>query len=148
MMSIQEVSKETLQLENVFRSANPGEFFLYSELQKLTGVKMDETGKTYMRSALKRLKLPYEVIRGKGVAVLSPKNATNIVVHKVVKVDTAIKRAEKTTKQVRERVYNELTEPEQKNINFLGALFGTIRSYSQSAKKIFGKKPVMIGENK
>lgn len=147
-MSIQEVSKETLQLENVFRSANPGEFFLYSELQKLTGVKMDETGKTYMRSALKRLKLPYEVIRGKGVAVLSPKNATNIVIHKVVKVDTAIKRAEKTTKQVRERVYNELTEPEQKNINFLGALFGTIRSYSQSAKKIFGKKPVMIGENK
>lgn len=144
--TIQEVSKETLKLEGIFSTATPGEFFSYEMLQKLSNVKMDERGKSYMRSALKRLKLPYEVIIGNGIKILSAKNASQIVINKVVKIDNSIKRAEKTTKQVRARVYNQLTEPEQKNINFLGALFGTIRSYSASAKRIFSKEPLKIGE--
>lgn len=144
--SIQEVSKETLKLENVFSSATPGELFTYSKLQELTGVRMDNNGKGYMRTALKRLKLPYKVYSGKGVEILSAKNATEIIVHRVSKIDNSIKKADKVTRQVSAKVYNELTEPEQKNINFLGALFGTIRAYSISAKRIFAKPSLKIGE--
>lgn len=143
--SIQEVSKETLALENIFRSATEGEFFTYSQLQELSNVKMDEAGKGYMRKALNRLKLPYEVFRGTGIKLLSPDNASKIVIDKVVKIDNAVKRGEKTTKRVRDRVYNQLTEPEQRNINFLGAFYGTIRLYAQSAKRIFYKAPPKIG---
>ena len=90
--------------------------------------------------------MPYETISGTGIKLLSAENASKIVVDKVIKVDNAIKRATKTTKQVTDRVYDELPEPEKKNINFLGALFGTIKAYSTSAKKIFNKPQLKIGE--
>lgn len=146
--SIQQVSEETLKIENIFRSATPGQFFSYEELGRLAELKMDNKGKQFMRSALRRLKMPYEVISGMGIKTLSAQNGTKIIVNSVVKVDNSIKKAEKTTKQVRARVYDELTEPEQKNINFLSALFGTIRSYSTNAKKIFHKEQIKIGEIK
>lgn len=146
MNTIQEVSKHTLKIENVLSSATPGEFLSYKQIQELSGVQMDNKGKGYMRSALKRLKLPVETISGKGIKIISKDNATSIVVSKVQRIDSSIRKAEKTTKQVRDRVYNELPEVEQKNINFLSALFGTIRSYSQSAKKIFNKPVLTIGE--
>jgi hypothetical protein len=143
--TIQEISQETLKLENIFASATAGEFFAYNQLQMLTEITMDNKGKAYMRSALCRLKLPYECERGNGIKVLSPQNATRIIVSRVVKIDNSIKRAEKTTTQVKNRVYDELTEPEQKNILFLSALFGTIRSYSSNAKRIFAAPSLTVG---
>lgn len=146
MQTIQKVSEETLKIENIISSSAPGQILSYKELQIQSGVTMDTKGKTYMRTALKRLKMPYETISGSGIRLLSPQNASKIVIHKVIKVDNSIKRAAKTTKQVSERVYNDLTEPEKKNLNFLGALFGTIRGYSTTAKRIFGKQLVRIGD--
>lgn len=145
MHSIQQTSAETLKLETLLSNASKGNYFSYKDLQKLTGVLMDNRGKTFMRSALRRLKMPYEVVKGEGIKLLCSDNASRIVVTKVIKIDNSVKRADKTTKQVRDKVYNELTETEQKNINFLSALFGTIRSYSQSAKKIFYSEPLKIG---
>lgn len=143
--TIQVVSENTLKLQGIFASGD-GRLFTYKEIENLTGVKMDLAGKSYMRSALKRLKMPYEIIRGEGIRLLSPENASRIVVDKVIKVDNAIKRASKTTKQVSDKVYDRLSELEQKNINFLGALFGTIRAYSSNAKKIFNKPQLKAGD--
>ncbi|MEP6595899.1 MAG: hypothetical protein ABJA71_08120 [Ginsengibacter sp.] len=143
--TIEKVSEETLRIENIFTSAAKGEYFSYSQLEKITNVVMDEKGKTYMRSALRRLKIPYETLKGEGITTVSAKNATKILVHKVIKIDNSIKRAERTTKQVKDKVYDELTEPEQKNIIFLSSLFGTIRSYSNNAKKIFYVQPLKVG---
>lgn len=144
--TIQEASESTLKLASLFSSADPGREFSYKQIEELTGIKMDNAGKSYMRSAFRKLKLPYEIMRGQGIKILSPENASRIVVDKVIKVDNAIKRASKTTKQVSDRVYDQLSEPEKKNINFLGALFGTIRAYSQNAKKIFNKPQLKAGD--
>lgn len=144
--TIQAVSEATLKLGGLFNSVEPGREFSYKQIQELTGVTMDNAGKSYMRSALKRLKLPYEIIRGEGIKILSVDNASRIVVDKVIKVDNAIKRAAKTTKQVSDRMYDQLPEAEKKNINFLGALFGTIRAYSINAKRIFSKPQLKAGE--
>lgn len=144
--TIQSISEETLRLENLFASAQSGEFFTYQKMEELASVKMDLRGKAFMRTALKRLKLPFETISGEGIKLLSKDNASKIVVHKVLKVDNSIKRAAKTTKQVTARVYDDLTEPEQKNLNFLSALFGTIRAYSTDAKRIFQTKRLLAGE--
>lgn len=144
--TIQQVSEDTLKLVGLFSSAEVGREFTFKNIEDLTGIKMDERGKGFMRSALKKLKMPYENIRGHGICLLSPENASRIVVSKVVKVDNSIKRAAKTTKQVSDRVYDKLSEEEKKNINFLGALFGTIRAYSTSAKRIFSKPQLKVGE--
>lgn len=146
MNSIQKVSEETLKIEALLTNAEKGKFFSYTELQDLTGVIMNNRGKGFMRTALKRLKQPYECIKGTGIKLLSSENASRIVVNRVVKIDNSVKKADKITRQVHEKVYDELTEAEQKNIKFLGALFGTIRSYSQSAKRIFYSTPLKIGD--
>lgn len=146
MHTIQEVSQNTLKLEGIFSAAAPGEFFSYSQLQQISGIRMDSRGKSYIKGAFRRLKTPYETIRGQGVKILSKDNATRIVIRDVVKIDNSIKRAEKTTRQVKNIVYDQLPEEERRNINFLGALFGTIRSYSQSAKRIFHHDAHKIGD--
>lgn len=146
MNTIQDVSANTLKLEGIFVSAKSGEYFTYQQLQELSGVRMDNRGKGYIKSALRRMKMPYETVRGQGIKLLSKDNATKIVVRDVIRIDNSIKKAEKTTNQVRQKVYDQLTEVERKNINFLGALFGSIRSYSQSAKRIFRNDTPKIGD--
>lgn len=149
MKSIQKVSLETLKLETVFMSSKPGTEFTYEHLEYISGVKMDMKGKSYVRTALKRLNLPCETVRGKGIKLLSPENATTIVAYKIIKIDRSVKRAEKTTLQVKnhEEIFNSLTEKEQKDINFMAAVFAGIRSFSEQAKKqLESKPPVKIGQ--
>lgn len=144
---LQEVSEQTLKLEKVLSTATPGEYFTYKQLQELSGVTMNEKGKQYMRSAFSRLKLDYEVRPGEGVTVLSPDNAMRIIAHRVIKIDNSVKKAEKVTKQVQKRVYNELSDVDKKQINVLAGFFGTIRTWSNSAKKLmFSKEPVQINQ--
>lgn len=107
---------------------------------------MDNTGKSYLRSAAKRLKLPYMVIKGVGIETCSPANAMSIISSSVIKIDNSVKRAEKTNKQVSKHVYSDLGEKERKSIDFLGALFGSIRGFSSSAKRIFSKEQPKVGE--
>lgn len=146
MHTIQDVSANTLKLEGIFSSASPGEYFSYTNLQQLSGIRMDNRGKSYIKSAMRRLKFPYETIRGQGIKVLSKDNATKIIVRDVIRIDNSMKKAEKTTRQVKDRVYEQLTDGERKNINFLGALFGSIRSYTTSAKRIFKTDTPKIGD--
>ena len=146
MKTIQQVSEQTLKIENILNSGAPGEEFTYHQLENLSGVKMDDHGKNYMRTALKRLRMPYEVISGVGIRLLSPDNAMRIVTTKVVKIDNTVKRAEKTVRQVREKTYNELDSRGQSSINALTSFFGSIRMFSKSAKMLFKNEPTMISK--
>jgi hypothetical protein len=146
MQTIQQVSQKTLKFESIFTDAPLNQYFSYKELQERTGFEMSDRNKTYMRSALRRLKLPYEVRRGDGIVLVGEKNAIRIAAYKVIRIDNAVRSGEKTTKQISIKTYHLLTEPERKNINFLSALFGSIRSYSNNAKKIFNHQPLIIGE--
>ena len=146
MKTIQQVSEKTLKFEAVFKDASLNQHFSYKELHDRTGLIMTERNKQFMRSALKRLKLPYEVRRGEGIILVGEKNAIRIAAYKVIKIDNAVKRGEKTTKQITAKTYHLLQEPEKKHINFLSALFGSIRSYSSTAQKMFKQQPLIIGE--
>lgn len=137
MNTIAEVSKETLRIENVLKTCKPGEFLSYANITNLSGVKMDNRGKQFLRTALNRLKLEYSPVMGKGIELAGPMNAIGIVSKRVIKIDNSVKRAEKTTKRVTNQFYDQLGEHEQKNINYLGAVFASLRAYSQSAKTFF-----------
>lgn len=144
--SIQEISQNTLKFEAIFSIAEKGKFFSYGDLYQATKVVMDINGKSYMKSALRRLKLPYETIHGEGIRLLSKDNATRIVVRDVMKIDRSVKKAEKTTKQVQNRIFDELPKEQQEQVKFLGSLFGAIRAYSTSAKAIFKPQQMKIGD--
>lgn len=146
MNTIQEVSESTLKFEALFSGAGNGTFFSYGDLYEKTKILMDNKGKTYMRSALHRLKLPYETVSGQGIRLLSKENATRIVVRDVMRIDRSVKKAEKTTKHVNNRVFDELPKEQQEQVRFLGSLFGAIRAYSQSARAIFKPQAMKIGD--
>lgn len=139
MKTLAEVSKQTLQIEAVLRNAKPGDFITYKNLEILSGVRMDIKGKSYMRSALNRLKMEYTPRPGEGIELACPENSIQLVSKRVVRIDNSVKRAEKTTKRVVNQFYDKLNEHEQKNVNYLSAVFGSLRAYSQSAKLFFKK---------
>lgn len=139
MKTIAEISKQALKIEAALKSAKPGELITYKNMEIMSGVLMDDKGKGYLRTALNRLKLEYTVIRGEGIELASAENAIAIVSRRVIKIDNTVKRAEKTTKRISNQFYDKLSESEQRNVNYLSAVFGSLRAYSQSAKMFFKK---------
>jgi hypothetical protein len=137
--TIAEISKQSLKLEETLRSFKAGEFIPYKILESLSGVRMDNKGKGYLRTALNRLKLEYSPVIGQGIQLASAENAISIVSKRVIRIDNSVKRAEKTTKRVTNQFYDKLTEHEQRNVNYLSAVFASLRAYSQSAKTFFKK---------
>ena len=111
-------------------------------------IEMNNRSKNLMRSALRRLKMPYETVRGSGIKLLSPSNAMNIVTHSVIKVDNSVKKAEKVTKLVTNRVYNDVPSEQQQKLTALASLFGTIRSFSRSAKLIYKNQKLINNQIK
>ena len=145
--SIQQISAETLRIENILSSSTPGEYFSYSQLEELTGIKMDNKGKTYLRTALKRCKILKETIRGKGVKTLCIDNAAPIVIESVQKVGRGIKRAKKITDSViKSNIYPSLPEVEQKSMNLIAAGLGTTLAFTAQWKKIFEIERPIIGQ--
>jgi len=141
MNTIAEVSKETLQIEAFLKTFNPGEKILYQTIENETKVRMDNKGKQFMRSALNRLKLEYTCIHGQGIELCSPINATGIIAHKVIRVDKAVKRADKTTKRVTSQFYNQLSDADKQHVNVVASIFGALRGYATNARLLF-KKPI------
>lgn len=145
MNTIAQASSQTLKIENVLKAYKPGEFIPYKNIESLTGVKMDNKGKGYLRTALNRLKLEYSPVSGQGIELASAQNAIVIVSKRVIKIDNSVKRAEKTTKRITNQFYNDLPEHDQKNVNYLSAVFAALSAYSKSAKTFFKRteyKPI------
>lgn len=135
MRSIQEVSQETLKIENYLRSKKYGDYISYKDIESNTNVTMNNRGKSFLRTALKRLKYEYLCIRGEGIEIASVDSTMKVMTHKLVKVDNAVKRAEKTHNNL-SVFYTELSIEDQKRINFVGAAFGAIRLAAQNGKRM------------
>lgn len=140
METFKEPSAETLKIENALKVTRPGEFISYKNIEQFTGVRMDNRGKGFLRTALNRLRLEYTPLKGKGIQLASAETAIAIVSRRVIKIDNSVKRAEKTTKRISNQFYDKLSEPEQKTVNFLSSIFSALRSYSRSAKTFFKKE--------
>ena len=125
--TIQEISEETLEIMRFISGKGPGTVLSYKEIQGATGVTMDAKGKSYLRSALRKLKIEYECTFGESITLASPKNATKIVFHRLKKVDSSVRRAEKTHGNITSNFYGQLNEHEQKRLAFIGSAFGAIR---------------------
>lgn len=147
MKTIQEVSQETLKIESFLNEKKPGDFISYKDIHNNTDVEMNNRGKSFMRTATKRLKLEYSVVRGEGIELASPGTTISIMTHKLVRIDNAVKRGEKSYNNLIP-FYNELNEDEQKKINFVGAAFGAIRLAASNGKKMLANKSKFIPESK
>ena len=144
MKSIPDVSTHTLNIEEFLKTRKPGDLVTYKEVEKLTGMSINAGARQYLYTAMRRLKLEHETIRGVGFRLGAPDNATKIVVQKVVKVDSSVRRAEKTHRNISTAFIDQLTPEEKRQIHYTGAIFGAIRLYSQQGRKIASQQAIQI----
>jgi hypothetical protein len=135
MSTLAKISEDSLKLVNYLKDIEHGQILSYQQIEKDTGVKMNtQTGRSYLRTACKKLRREYSCLRGIGIQLASVNTATTLVVGRLVKIDNAVKRGERTYNNVSLAFYNELAPEEQKQLNFVGAAFGAIRVAAENGK--------------
>jgi len=135
MQTLAKISEESLTLINYLKSVEHGQILSYQQIEQDTGVKMSNSaGRSYLRTACKKLKREYSCLRGIGIKLADKETATTLVVGRLVKIDNAVKRGERTYNNVSIAFYNELSPIEQRTINFVGAAFGAIRVAAENGK--------------
>ena len=101
---------------------------------------MNNTGKQYMRTALKRLKVEYSPIKGLGIQLADRNITMPLVINRLNKIDRSVKRAEKTHKNLQEQFFESLDTKEQKQLLFIGAAFGAIRVAAENGRLLYQSK--------
>jgi hypothetical protein len=147
MKTIAEVSQETIKIENYLSSRNYGEFVSYADIEENTGVSMDIKGKGYMRTALRRMKCEYSPVRGAGIELASEKNTTRIIIHKLEKIDNAVKRSERTYDNLIP-FHEKLNQEELKSVQLVGAAFGAIRLAAANGKRYLKSQKTFIPQSR
>lgn len=148
MKTIPQVSQETLILQNyLVEKCKEGEEISFARIQNDTKVKMDSKGKQYLRTAFKRAKLIYLSIRGYGIKIAESSDTMPILVNKLGRIDKAVKRADKTQKTLQSKFFDSLEPHEQKEILYIGAVFGAIRVAADNGKLIYQKTKNKMSES-
>lgn len=138
--TIAEVSQETLKIQAFIEEQKDGTVLTYTELQQETGVPMSTSGKNKLRTAMKRARREYSPIRGTGIRLASADTALSLVSNRLVSINNATKRGDKTTKLMHEQFFASLGAEEQRQILFAGAVFGAIRIAAENGRLLYGKK--------
>jgi len=147
MKTIAKISEETLRIVNYLEDIPHGTLLLYKQIETDCDVPMDTKGKSYLRTACKKLKREYSPVRGIGIELASAKTATGLVVGRLIKIDKAVKRGEKTFDNIVPVFYEEFSSQEQKQLNFVGAAFGAIRVAAENGKRFLKNSTLLQPAN-
>ena len=135
---IAKVSEETLKIERFLDTKKPGDTISYDEIAHETGVEMTNDGKAKLRSALRRLKVEYSPVRGYGIRMADAGLVMPLLSNKIVRIDRAVKRADRTQKNLQVQFFEALTPDEQRQVLFAGAVFGAIRVAAENGRMLYG----------
>lgn len=144
--TIAEVSEETLKIQAFLEQQEHGAVFTYTEIESNTGVPMDVSGKAKLRTALKRARREYSAIKGTGIRLASADTALSLVSNRLVSINNATKRGDKTTKLLHEQFFASLNAQEQRQILFAGAVFGAIRVAAENGKLLYKKNKELAND--
>lgn len=118
-----------------------GAILNYEEVQSATGINMDtQTNRSKLRQAILRSGKEYSVIPTVGYQLADSSTAMGILTHKLLRIDTSVRRANRAQTVVQQQFFDELDEDERKGVLFLGAVFGAIRTAAENGKKLYGKE--------
>jgi len=121
--------------------AAPGDLIEYDAVQKAIGVNMRSLkNRAKLRNAIIRSGREYTAVPTVGYQLAKPDNAMGILSHKLLKIDNSVRRADRAQKVITDQFFDELQEPEQKAVMFLGSVFGAIRVAAENGKKLYGRE--------
>lgn len=142
--TIAEVSEQTLKIEAFLRDQKKGTRLSYDYIQHRTGVIMDKRGKQYLRTALRRAGLESATEKGYGIVLADEENAMAIVANRLKKIDRTVHRGEKTHKTIQQQFFDSLPQDKQKEILYIGAVFGAIRVAAENGRVVYSNKPKQV----
>jgi len=137
--SIPEREKQVLQLIEYFRTVEDGAERSWLRIEADTEIVMDPLGRNLVRRALRKLKRPYEALRGEGVRMSAPESTLAIMGSRFGRIDRAVRRADRTRGQLVERHFDALDDPDKQRMLVLAGFFGAVRAFAREASvKLLG----------
>lgn len=132
--SIPEREAQVAKLAEYFAGLPDGEEVLWIRIEADAGVKMSTTGKALARLALNKIKREYVPVRGDGIRLSSPDNAMEIMGGRFIRIDNAVRRADRTRSRIAERHFEHMTKQDQQKMLTLAGFFGAVRTFAKEAQ--------------
>lgn len=132
--SIPERAQAVAKLADYLGGQPDGEELTWVRIESETAVRMDMPGRELARRALAKIKRPYEAIRGDGVRLSSASTSMTILRGRFVRIDRAVRRADKTREQIADRHMAQLPQQEQQKLLVLAGFFGAVRAFAKEAE--------------
>ena len=142
--TICEVSETTLRLQEYIMTKPHGTELSYSRIAADTGIKMTEPNKQKLRSAIRRARREYAAIHVYGIVLADPGLVLPILSNRLIKIDRAVRRGDRTHKTLQEQFFAQLSPEAQQKVLFAGAVFGAIRIAADNGRRLHGKKTKKI----
>lgn len=128
--------EKTLILAEFLSKKPEGTRISYVEIEESTGIKMDVTGKNYLRSALKMSHIESITEKGYGIELASAENASEIVSNQFLRIDNSVKRGRKVTQNISNQFDAKLSEPDRAKVNYAISIFGAIEASADSYRSM------------
>jgi hypothetical protein len=136
MRTIGDTHQDTLKLQDFLSTQNHGSVLTYEVVQRETGVTMDLIGKGRLRQAMKHLRREYSAIRGTGIRLADASGVLPIISSRMNRIDNAVRRADKSQRNLQDQFYAEMSAEDKKRILFMGAVFGAIRLAAEQGRQV------------
>lgn len=142
---IGELDQESMLLEKFLAQQKPEGQLSYLQIEHGTGVKMDAAGKQRLRRSMKRMRIEYSCARNYGVTLAGPALVMPILSTRITRIDSAVRRADRSQRILQEQFFHSLSVEEQKSVLFAGAIFGAIRLAAEQGRMMYRTKGGSLG---
>ena len=144
MRTIAEVHEDVLKLQDYLESQPAGIDLPYARIETETGIRMDQQGKTRHRRALYRSKLESATKYSEGIKLAGADFAMPIIGSRMTRIDKAVRRADRSQKNIQEQFYDSMSESDRSKVLFAGAIFGAIRLAAKNSKMMYRDNPPAV----
>lgn len=134
-----ELLEESIVLGKFIAEQNAGASLSYSAIEHQTRIRMDARGKQLLRAALRRRNIEYTSRRNYGIVLADAEWVAPILSTKIMRIDRAVKRGDRTQRNLQEQFFESLGLDEQKQVLFAGAVFGAIRIATEQGRLLYKK---------
>lgn len=140
LKTIAQGSEEYWRLMGHVSNQRPGTLLKYTEVELITGVAMDYSGKSKLRRAILRSDLEYSVIPTVGYKLAEASDSMGIITGHLSRVGTSIKRVDRSSRVLVEQFVDALPDEEKANLLYTRALVGTFKEAAALSKNIYGQR--------
>jgi hypothetical protein len=117
------------KLAEYFGKQPDGEELSWLRIESETGISMKPRGhgRPLVWKTLRRINRPYEAVIGEAIRLSAPNTALTIVRNRFIRIDGAVRNADKTQRILQDRHLNQMTADEQRKMIISASFFATIR---------------------